>query len=70
MKKYLYLILLITSSIFCAAQTTNVITVYADKPGSSIQPTMWGIFFEDINFAADGGMRNWLKTGLSSLQNR
>ncbi len=32
------------------------ITVMADKPGASIQPTMWGIFFEDINFAADGGI--------------
>jgi len=26
------------------------------KPGNLIQPTMWGIFFEDINFAADGGI--------------
>ena len=24
--------------------------------GASIQPTMWGIFFEDINFGADGGL--------------
>ena len=26
------------------------------KPGAAIQPTMYGIFFEDINFAADGGL--------------
>ncbi len=26
------------------------------KPGATIQPTMYGIFFEDINFAADGGL--------------
>lgn len=26
------------------------------KPGAHIQPTMYGIFFEDINFAADGGL--------------
>lgn len=26
------------------------------KPGAPIQPTMYGIFFEDINFAADGGL--------------
>ena len=39
-----------------SAQSPNLISVYADKPGSSIQPTMWGIFFEDINFAADGGI--------------
>ncbi|MEP6596043.1 MAG: alpha-L-arabinofuranosidase C-terminal domain-containing protein [Ginsengibacter sp.] len=32
------------------------ITVYADKPIAEVQPTMWGIFFEDINFGADGGI--------------
>lgn len=26
------------------------------KVGAPIQPTMYGIFFEDINFAADGGL--------------
>ncbi len=26
------------------------------KPGGPIQPTMYGIFFEDINFGADGGL--------------
>ena len=56
MKKLLYLFLFFTSGIICQAQTANVISVNADKPGSSIQPTMWGIFFEDINFAADGGI--------------
>ncbi|MCD8266320.1 MAG: alpha-L-arabinofuranosidase, partial [Prevotellaceae bacterium] len=34
----------------------NVITVQADQPGAAVQPTMYGIFFEDINFAADGGL--------------
>src|SRR5258708_26107298 len=32
------------------------LSVRLDKPGASIQPTMWGIFFEDINMAADGGL--------------
>ena len=32
------------------------LTVYADKPVASVSPTMWGIFFEDINFGADGGL--------------
>ena len=31
------------------------VTIYADRPGPEISPTMWGIFFEDINFGADGG---------------
>ena len=26
------------------------------KVGAPIQPTMYGIFFEDINYAADGGL--------------
>ena len=33
-----------------------VISVEADKPGAKINPSMWGIFFEDINFGADGGL--------------
>jgi alpha-N-arabinofuranosidase len=37
-------------------QTQNVITVKTDKPYAEIQPTMWGIFFEDINLGADGGI--------------
>src|SRR5262245_26658719 len=28
----------------------------ADHPTAQVQPTMWGIFFEDINFGADGGL--------------
>jgi len=38
------------------AQETKPIVVKADKSIATIQPTMWGIFFEDINFAADGGI--------------
>jgi alpha-N-arabinofuranosidase len=32
------------------------LTVQVDKPGAKISPTLWGIFFEDINFGADGGL--------------
>ena len=32
------------------------ITVLSNKPGADVHPTMWGVFFEDINFAADGGI--------------
>ncbi|MCR5841666.1 MAG: carbohydrate binding domain-containing protein [Bacteroidales bacterium] len=42
------------------ALTTGVsartIDINLAKPGAPIQPTMYGIFFEDINFAADGGL--------------
>lgn len=43
------------SAAFCFGQTKNI-TVYADQPKAAIKPTMWGIFFEDINLAADGGL--------------
>ncbi len=32
------------------------LTVFADKSVASVAPTMWGVFFEDINFGADGGL--------------
>ena len=34
----------------------NTITVQVDRPGAAISPTMFGLFFEDINFGADGGL--------------
>jgi alpha-N-arabinofuranosidase len=33
-----------------------VINVDAAHPGAAISPSMYGIFFEDINFGADGGL--------------
>jgi alpha-L-arabinofuranosidase len=39
-----------------SAQKLPPVVVIADKPVAEIKPTMWGIFFEDINFAADGGI--------------
>ena len=38
------------------AEAQNVIDVNTKKAGAPIQPTMYGIFFEDINYAADGGL--------------
>lgn len=37
------------------AQTVRL-DVNLKKAGAPIQPTMYGIFFEDINYAADGGL--------------
>ncbi|HLN55632.1 MAG TPA: alpha-L-arabinofuranosidase C-terminal domain-containing protein [Bacteroidales bacterium] len=37
-------------------QGVKEISVIADKPVAEVKPTMWGVFFEDINFAADGGL--------------
>ena len=46
---------LMASSLAATAQD-NTITVETHKLGAPIQPTMYGIFFEDINYAADGGL--------------
>ena len=35
---------------------TNELVVQTNKIGAPVQPTMYGIFFEDINYAADGGL--------------
>src|ERR1044072_7508145 len=32
------------------------LTVQVDKPGAPIPKTLFGLFFEDINFGADGGL--------------
>ena len=37
-------------------QKAEVIAVDVTHPGASISPEMFGIFFEDINFGADGGL--------------
>src|SRR3954470_14631750 len=37
-------------------QRKTVIAVDASHPGTAISPTLFGIFFEDINFGADGGL--------------
>ena len=34
----------------------NRMDIDLKKVGATVQPTMYGIFFEDINFAADGGL--------------
>ncbi|MBC8096112.1 MAG: carbohydrate binding domain-containing protein, partial [Akkermansiaceae bacterium] len=39
-----------------AAAEPITLTVRADAPGAKINPAMWGIFFEDINLGADGGL--------------
>ena len=35
---------------------THEFVIQTKKVGAEIQPTMYGLFFEDINYAADGGL--------------
>ena len=53
-QKFLALAMGLMVSLSTSAQQ-HQFTVNA-KPGAPIQPTMYGIFFEDINFGADGGL--------------
>src|SRR5882672_3843494 len=41
---------------FSFANEAATIEVQVDQPGHKIPPTLWGIFFEDINCSADGGI--------------
>ena len=43
-------------AVLSAGAATNDFVIKTNKPGAPIQPTMYGIFFEDINFGADGGL--------------
>ena len=44
-----------TATLSASAQT-HVMDVNTKKLGAPVQSTMYGIFFEDINYAADGGL--------------
>ena len=53
--KFLTLIFSLQSACLLA-QKKAVFTIQADRPGAAVASTMWGIFFEDINMGADGGL--------------
>jgi alpha-L-arabinofuranosidase len=54
MRRHLTFLAMAACAVVVSAQPT--ITVQADNPGLAISPRLWGIFFEDINWAADGGL--------------
>jgi alpha-L-arabinofuranosidase len=59
MKGYLWLTFFLLGGTVLFPQAnaqTQTITVKADQFKGDVQPTMWGVFFEDINFGADGGI--------------
>src|ERR1700722_14953095 len=60
MRRVRLFVLVAAISSFCALsrsqQDSLVIDVDAAHPGAAISPQMFGVFFEDINFAADGGL--------------
>src|ERR1700748_1950270 len=56
MKKTLSILILLWLPAILSAQSVKTISIQVDKPTVKVSPNMWGIFFEDINFAADGGL--------------
>ncbi len=56
MQKQNLLFLLIIFCLKITAQNPATFTVQTDKIGADVSSNMWGIFFEDINLGADGGM--------------
>ncbi len=53
---FVFLTPLFSSSSNALAQSNFVFKVNADRPAAKISADMWGVFFEDINFGADGGL--------------
>ncbi|MFY9154338.1 MAG: alpha-L-arabinofuranosidase C-terminal domain-containing protein [Prolixibacteraceae bacterium] len=51
-----FLAVLFLSGIFQTQAQAQTLVVNAGKTIAPVQQTMWGLFFEDINFAADGGI--------------
>lgn len=56
MKPRICLSVIATALAVTAYAQPNIMHLRVDRPGAEIQPTMYGIFIEDINFAADGGL--------------
>jgi alpha-L-arabinofuranosidase len=54
--KHLLTIISVVAFFVSIAQNKTVLNIQTDTPIADIQPTMWGIFFEDINMGADGGI--------------
>ena len=55
-KTNIFAALMLAGMTSLGASAQHQFAVQANKPGVEIQPTMYGIFFEDINFGADGGL--------------
>jgi alpha-N-arabinofuranosidase len=56
MKRIVVLFALTFVCFAAVCQDKKVYTVAANQVKAQVSPTMYGIFFEDINMAADGGV--------------
>src|SRR6187551_60118 len=56
MKVIIFLLVFSLHDVLAFCQDKAVFTVDVKKPTAKVSPTMWGVFFEDINMGADGGL--------------
>ena len=56
MRKYILTWFMACTCLWAMAQSAKTYVIKADSIKARVQPTMYGIFFEDINMAADGGL--------------
>jgi alpha-L-arabinofuranosidase len=38
------------------AETSATVTIHADQPGPVVSPNLFGVFYEEINYAGEGGL--------------
>src|SRR5947199_9593009 len=46
----------VSAEFACAADPAATVTVHGDRPGIKVSQTLYGIFFEEINRAGEGGL--------------
>ena len=56
LKLSIFLIFILFTGLFRLEAQPKTLVINAKTTIAPIQSTMWGLFFEDINFAADGGL--------------
>lgn len=54
--KHFFSATLLALALSASAAAPVQLELKAGKPGAQVQPTMYGLFFEDINYGADGGL--------------
>jgi len=54
--KKIFIFLSFLGTLVSIGWTQPQIAIDVSNPGEDISPTMYGVFFEDINFGADGGL--------------
>ena len=55
-KSFIFIVMFLIGANQASMLYGQKMVVKVDQPIAEVQPTLWGLFFEDINFAADGGL--------------